>query len=241
MRRNLIRRVLMAGLWGWGVSLGGEAFHNDPISKYDRRPIEGFTVLLSPRLREHPEVAASSLEQLSAQLAKIARIVPPGPLAELRKARIWLECDETAGLGEFHWGPDTLRRQDRNPEKSRSVEITNARHLVEWSDHQPWVVLHELAHSYHCTVLGESHPGMAHAYDHAMKSGKYDQVDYVRGGKRPAYAKNNKAEYFAELTEAYFGKNDFEPYTKPDLERFDPVGYQLMVDVWGLPVGRADD
>ena len=78
---------------------------------------------------------------------------------------------------------------------------------------------------------------MAHAYNRAMKSGRYDRVAYIQGGKRPAYAKSNKAEYFAELTEAYFGKNDFEPYTNLGLEQFDPVGYQLMLDVWGLPVG----
>ncbi len=71
-----------------------------------------------------------------------------------------------------------------------------------------------------------------------MKSGSYDWMVYIQGGKRPAHAKNNKAEYFAELTEAYFGKNDFESYTKLGLEQFDPVGYQLMLDVWDLPVGR---
>jgi len=45
----------------------------------------------------------------------------------------------------------------------------------------------------------------------------------------------NKKEYFSELTEAYFGRNDFYPFSRSDLKEYDPVGYQMMVDCWGLP------
>ena len=45
---------------------------------------------------------------------------------------------------------------------------------------------------------------------------------------------NNAKEYYAELTEAYFGKNDFFPFTRSDLEKHDPVGYQLMESTWGV-------
>ena len=215
---------------------GGVAYHNDPIGSYQSRSIAGFTVLVSQRLAEHPAEADASLLELVRQLDQIARVVPPRPLAELRKVSIWLERDETAGLGEFHWGPDRLIRMKRNPAKARAVEITNARHLVEWAPIQPWAVLHELAHAYHCIILGDYYPKLVAAYDQACQSGKYDRVAYAKGGKQPAYARTNRAEYFAELSEAYFGRNDFEPFGRPDLRTFDPVGYQLMVDVWGEPV-----
>jgi hypothetical protein len=45
----------------------------------------------------------------------------------------------------------------------------------------------------------------------------------------------NYKEYFAELTEAYFGKNDFFPFERADLKKYDPTGYKLMQDVWGQP------
>ena len=60
-------------------------------------------------------------------------------------------------------------------------------------------------------------------------------VAHVHGGKRKAYAATNYKEYFAELTEAYFGKNDFFPFNRVDLKKYDPTGYQLMQDVWGQP------
>jgi dipeptidyl-peptidase-4 len=42
----------------------------------------------------------------------------------------------------------------------------------------------------------------------------------------------NVDEYFAELTEAYFGRNDFYPFDRADLERHDPAGYKALDDIW---------
>ena len=33
-----------------------------------------------------------------------------------------------------------------------------------------------------------------------------------------------------------FGKNDFFPYTRDELEKHDPVGFALMKKAWGDPV-----
>ena len=210
-----------------------DTFHDDPTSSYERCRIEGFSLFVNPRLHDHPVEGGQAMDELNKQLANVARVVPSAALAKLRQIPIWIEWEETPGLGEFHWDSATLTRQHRNTQKSRSVKITNARHLVEWAKVQPWAVLHELAHGYHCTVLGQDDQAVIAAFDQAMASGKYDQVEYALGGKKPAYAKNNRYEYFAELSEAYFGKNDFEPTNRDELARFDPVGERLMRSVWG--------
>ncbi len=95
--------------------------------------------------------------------------------------------------------------------------------------------MHEMAHAYQFNVLGEDHPAAQKAYQKAMDRGLYQSVAHVHGGKRKAYAATNYKEYFAELTEAYFGKNDFFPFNRADLKKYDPTGYQLMQDVWGQP------
>jgi len=61
-------------------------------------------------------------------------------------------------------------------------------------------------------------------------------VAFITGGKKKAYAATNAAEYFAELSEAYFGKNDFFPFTKIELERHDPVGFEMLKKAWGEPI-----
>lgn len=69
---------------------------------------------------------------------------------------------------------------------------------------------------------------------HAMRRGLYEQVEYVRGGKQKAYATTNVQEYFAELSEAYLGRNDFYPFNREELARHDPVGYKMMEGAWRI-------
>lgn len=126
------------------------------------------------------------------------------------------------------------------PLMAGNVEIGNAKNFVSWTYEQPWMVLHELAHSYHYRVLpqGENNPDVLAAYNLAMKEHRYDQVRHWDGKVVKAYATTNQMEYFAETTEAYFGSNDFFPFVRGELQVADPEGYALMVKVWGPPVKR---
>ena len=57
-------------------------------------------------------------------------------------------------------------------------------------------------------------------------------VRFHDGSMRRAYAMNNHREYFAEITEAYFGTNDFYPFNRAELARHDPEGFELMERIW---------
>jgi len=212
-----------------------------PTSDYKERTIQGFTVLVNKSLSEHQREAAEAIKELESQLKKIARVVPAGPLADLRKVRIWLEWnDKPEGAAEFHPSAEWLTEHGYNPEKAGGMEIANARNFVGWSrGEQPWMVLHELAHAFHFRVLGEGYEANEDAYRQAMDRKIYDSVDYIKGSKQRAYATTNAKEYFAELSEAYFGKNDFFPFNRDDLERHDPAGFRLMEQAWGRPRGEG--
>jgi hypothetical protein len=117
-------------------------------------------------------------------------------------------------------------------EMEKSVEIKSMRNFIDWQGDQPYMVLHEFAHAHQDQFGFVLQAKLTAAYDAALASGKYNSIAYVRGGKLRAYAMNNKTEYFAELTEAYFGKNDYYPFTKEDLKEFDPAGYKIMQEAW---------
>ncbi|MBZ0171557.1 MAG: hypothetical protein K8E66_04185, partial [Phycisphaerales bacterium] len=100
----------------------------------------------------------------------------------------------------------------------------------------PMMVLHELAHAYH-HLIGIDHEAIVAAYDSAKRSGKYGNVGYVlapAGEGRPAYAMGNATEYFSELSEAYFGRNDYEPFDRAGLREFDPGGFLMIEAVWSM-------
>ncbi len=201
-------------------------------AKYETQILHGFAVFVNQELLAHPEEAAPTLKELKKQLAAIVRALPARPLKALREVPIRLERDETNKTAAYYgWG---AWQKDRNPRLTAGmVVLANARLFVEWSqDAQPWMVLHELAHAYHHRVLGEHHAGVEAAYEQAMSRKLYESVAHVKGGKVKAYATTNKMEYFAELTEAYFGKNDMYPFIRAELKEHDPVGFQLMQQAW---------
>lgn len=204
------------------------------IDAYQRETIAGFSILIHGDVVTQAGEAEAMRRELRRQLEEIREVVPASALAHLEKVPIWVEWDKKPnGAAEFHPSAEWLRENGYNPEKAGCVEISNTRNFVRWSrTDQPWMVMHELAHAYHFLVLGYAHEGVADAHRRAMGAGLYRSVEHADGRSRPAYAETNEKEYFAELTEAYFGKNDFFPFTRAELERHDPDGYRLMQATW---------
>jgi tRNA U38,U39,U40 pseudouridine synthase TruA len=184
-------------------------------------------------LNDNAELAEQVRAELTRQLDAIVEAVPRDKVALLRKSEIWVE--------HFHpkfpcacYHPDIrwLKANGFNPDKLDSVDISNPRNFVDWCQQQPCMMLHELAHGLHDQVLGHDHAGIRLAYERAQESGKYEQVKHIDGSTVRHDALNNDQEYFAETTEAYFGKNDFHPFTRDELKEFDPDGYALMREIW---------
>ena len=211
----------------------------DPTSNYEPRAMSGFTVLVNRKALAHEAVTGEALKLLEEKLAEVVRILAPEQLKPLHSVRVWVEWEQTTGAAQYHVSADWLQNNGYNPEKAGDMEISNVTHFIQWTrDAQPMMVLHELAHAFHNKVLGGDFAGIRKAYEQAVKDKRYELVPYINGGLRKAYALNNNQEYFAELTEAYFGVNDFYPFTRPDLRDFDPMGYRLMEEVWG---NKSDD
>jgi hypothetical protein len=97
------------------------------------------------------------------------------------------------------------------------------------------LVLHELAHAYHDQVLTFQYTPIAEAFVRATESRDYERVERYDKSNVRAYAMKNEKEFFAELSEAYFGLNDFFPFNRLDLEKFDPPSAQMIHEAWHLP------
>lgn len=200
--------------------------------KFKNIYLSGFKVNISERLAETDD-AKEALKILLAKLDEITKILKPAQLEKLKKVPIWIQYKLVGDKAMwYHPNKNWLINNGYPAELEKSVEINNVRNFINWQADQPFMVLHELAHAYEDLYIGEIQNKIVEAYNKAISSGKYDSVPYIRGGKQKAYAMNNKTEYFAELTEAYFGKNDYYPFNKTDLKEFDPIGYELMESAW---------
>jgi hypothetical protein len=205
-----------------------------PSSQYDTRVLEGWTVRVNRiLLRQQAELGAEALRVLGEKLHDIARVVPAGPLAQLRKVPLWLGVDDGPNdRAQYHPSREWLESHHYNPEKARGVEIGSASRFLKTSIEQPTMVLHELAHAYHDQVLTFQHAGIQGAYREAKKGGAYDSVLRISGMKERHYAMTDPQEYFAEGTEAYFGTNDFYPFVRAELRVHDPKLFHLLEELW---------
>lgn len=203
-----------------------------------QQQIEGWTIKLDPQLLlpANKSVSEKALKALANHLQRVTYIVPEDRLAELKKLPIWIELDNPDLTNmQYHPGAGWLKKNGHDPKLVKHVHIPRARDLYDrrtWAKH-PYVVLHELAHSYHDQVLGFENPKVEDIYQQAKADGIYDNVLQHNGRNVKHYGLNNAKEYFAESTEAYFGVNDFYPFVRAELKKHDPRMFRLLREIWG--------
>jgi hypothetical protein len=112
------------------------------------------------------------------------------------------------------------------------IELPNAQAFLDSYSWEPWAILHELTHFYHHTILGDDNADIRGAYRHARDAHLYESVARYDGSTARAYALENDHEYFAELSEAYFGRNDFFTFTRDELATYDPTGFAVIKALW---------
>lgn len=235
-------RVVLIVLIAWQAPVRSEDAHPSKspyiqTEHYVDRTVAGWVVRVNKDLlTTRAEVGAKALSLLDTKLKEIAGVVPSQVLPHLQKVPIWLGVnDYEKPNAVYHPSAGWLETNGFNPEKAHAVEIPNAAIFLEWSDTQPMLVLHELAHAFHHQVIGYDRADLQQAYERAKNSGRYDKIPFAKGGLLRAYALNNVQEFFAEMSEAYFGRNDFFPFTREELRAHDPETFALIERLWTEP------
>lgn len=212
--------------------------------EYEVRAVQGWQLNIRRDFpTAHKAIVARAVKIIDGQLRRVTKTVPEPALSRLREVRIYLTPggykDAVPGA-TYHPDAGWLREHGRDPAMAGGVEIFDAPIMDKEAARMPCFVLHELAHAYHDKVLGSDDAEIEAAYRAALKSGVYDRVERVNWPGQPhsldrAYALTDVHEYFAESTEAFFGRNDFFPFDRAELKRVDPGMERLLREKWGLP------
>lgn len=222
-----------------GLTLGAAADPDapKPVSRTER-VIEGWTVRIDDRLLQPPnvELGVRILKSLESRLSDINAVVRPHCLAKLHGFRIVLDMTHGALKPmQYHPDADWLKENGYAEDLVHCVHIPVAAELIEARqiNTQPWCVLHELAHAYHDQVLGFDEARIRDAYTKFKASGHGDAALLITGERVRHYGLTDQKEFFAEMTEAYFGTNDFFPFNRGELMTAEPEIYALMKAIWG--------
>jgi hypothetical protein len=207
------------------------------------RQIEGWNVRIDDRLLHGDGAAVGdrALKLLTARLTAITVIMPEKSLEKLRS--ITIQIDQDYGkLVPMQYHPDAgwLKANGYSETLAKCAHIPSVESFLSpFENHRmPWVVLHELAHAYHDQILGFDEPRIRAAWEKFRDSGKYQSVLTSPGHMREHYGLTNPKEFFAEMTECYFGSNDFYPFVTGELKQAEPELFALMADIWGALPGR---
>ena len=206
----------------------------EPTDSYDLRTIEGWHVRVSEKLVAEEELCRQTIDLLRVKLFDANRAIPRRALEDLRRSVVvWVELDGERFPGMcYHPSADWLRENGFNPDKAGGIEVGNARNFLSWTREQPSMVIHELAHAWFDRLSRPQRRAVRGAYEQARRDGSYDSVLRASGSTERAYAMNNVQEYFAELSEAYLGINDFFPFVPAELQKHDLGGYEAVAEAW---------
>jgi hypothetical protein len=202
------------------------------------RVIEGWRIKIDDRLQtpEHADLLKKAVRLLGDRLYEIAEFLPAERAADLRKVVILVDLDHGRLTAmQYHPSKEWLRENGYDPEMVRCVHVPAVKRMVDLHHQrvQPWCVLHELAHAYHDQYLDFDNAEIAATYEASKASGGYAKALHIQGHETEHYAMTNPKEYFAELSEAYVGTNDFYPFVRGELKKHDPRAYELMEKIWG--------
>jgi len=188
------------------------------------------------------EAKGVPLAHLDAELARIAEIFPETALKSLRQVPVWVEWDHVIprsvkAYAVYYGGTGhALDTEGVDPRKAGCVVVLSLKTAHDMKSKQKLkqnVLLHEFAHAIHQALFGFDNAYIINAYDQAVSRDLYVRVKHDDGEKRDAYAITSSAEYFAELTCAYFDRLDYYPHDAKELKDYDSVGYELMTKAYG--------
>lgn len=207
-----------------------------PTTRTDKT-IEGWTVRVDDRLLRAPddELGKRAMRFLEGKLSDIKVVVPADKVKKLQSVVIVLDLSHgKLSSMQYHPSAGWLKANGYSADLEKCVHIPKAADLPTKRsiNEQPWVILHELSHAYHDQVLGFDEPRVKEAYEKYKKSGRGDNTLLFNGKRVKHYALTTPMEFFAEMTEAYFGVNDFFPFTRGELKESEPEIFDLLAIIW---------
>lgn len=204
---------------------------------YQKMQSDDWTLMLDQGLQTADAASRSAFNAvLTDQLNKLKKL-PAHAQSSLHGVSIYVSSGTYRAFGaQHHPSAQWLQEHGYPVEFTGNIEICNWKEFTSMVRSQPYALLHEMSHAYHFQHPELDAPIMR-AYENAKVTGLYRQV--TRDHKpelQEAYAISNHREYFAELSEAYFGENDFYPYQNAELKQYDPHGYAMLESVWKVQI-----
>lgn len=213
-----------------------------PERKYTNRSRDFSIFIESPESDQDSYDMDRAVERLNTTLELIFNVIPKSSHAYLKKTDFYIMIGPKAKLGGEKGG---LRYFPKNGDStllvgdkrwSHAVVIYNFENFLWLSDLLVnKVIMHELAHAWHYKDWSTNYRILKDVWLSSRQKSLYLSQKDIKGRVlKPAYASANEKEYFSELSAIYFVGGQYYPFSRQDLEEYDPSGYEMIKQIWGL-------
>jgi hypothetical protein len=202
-----------------------------------------FTIYVEQPLFEHDKaLTQASVDKLQAALNEIFLRLPPSSHEKLKPLKffvMWGDKSPQGGekSGMRYVGVNSANRYSLyDTQWKNAIIIYSAENLLYLTD--LWTkkaLTHELAHAWHLLNRRSDDADIMNSWMNSRSASLYLSVVDLKGKTlAPAYASTNQLEYFAELSAMYFVGGNYFPFDSKGLEQYDPKGFSMIEEVWGL-------
>jgi hypothetical protein len=201
--------------------------------KYHAITLEGWKVYIEQSLvdKNDPRVF-KALRILRNKLSDVKNVMPNQYISQLQDVPLWLSRNNGDNV-EYYFFETRVYRGGISPKMLGGIEFQNIDHFLEMIEIMPGLVIHEFAHAYHKNNYNKIDKAIMRAFNNSQTEKLYKQTSSKRNHRGSAvYASTNAFEYFADLTAMYYGVNEYYPYNRADLKKYDSVGYEMIEEVW---------
>ena len=213
---------LLTLLLSFSVTAEETEYHKETGRTFVKSNYEGWNVFVNKDVLKNKNWPKAKI-LITYQLMKLKVKLNDSVIKAMQKIPIYVDIkQEKKGGAEYHPSKAWLVANGFSPKKARCVEISGIAEFIEYDEDMPWILLHELMHAYHHQVLTFEHKEILKCFTEARKKKKYNKTLFIDGRQRTHYASSNHKEYFAEAAEAYFGVNDYFPFVRAEILKYDP-------------------
>ncbi|HJO99675.1 MAG TPA: hypothetical protein QGF85_07675 [Acidimicrobiales bacterium] len=204
---------------------------------HERHQMSWWTVYVECLVYDTPGLAESLIGYTRDQMATAADRLPSTSIGTLRHTPVWIDVsfNDPENMAIYMEDVQDPGSVDLPYVNGIRVSAEAIKEELAYEESEGFAI-HELAHAWHCMAYDPCWSGtrIMSAYAAAMSDDLYDSVPYLYGGNERAYAATDDAEYFAELSEAWFDTNDYFPFNRDEVRAHDPNGAKVVEAAWRL-------
>lgn len=201
---------------------------------YAKGSASGYTLFVHESVQAQGKAGRDALVVVRQKLADAAQRLPKNATAVLKDVPVYVDWNNKSGDCIAYHPAVEATTPGANKARLQTIEIGDLACFSERATgNEPELLVRELALAWLDRSAGWEPASLRAAWERAKSGGLYASVPYVTGGMRPAHAIASPQFFFAETTESLFGRNDFFPFHREDLARFDPAGCDVVAKLWG--------